>query len=179
MSEPLSASTVTLTVSLGKAMVAIPDESGRDPTIAANDLGNLGLKTKPAFESSDTVQQGLVTRTDPSANSQVALGSTVTIYESTGPTQVTVPSVIGDTLQQAATALASAGFKVSSSNGPLPTPTGNGTVISQSPNAGTKAAKGATVNVVIGTFTPPTSTTAPTPASNPSTTAPGSTSSTT
>jgi serine/threonine-protein kinase len=172
-------STVTLTVSLGKAMVTIPDESGRDPTIAANDLGNLNLKTKPAFESSDTVQQGLVTRTDPPAGSQVALGSTVTIYESTGPAQATVPSVIGLTVQQATTALQSAGFKVSPSTAPTPTQSANGTVISQSPNAGTKAAKGATVNIVIGTYTPPTSTTTPTPASSPSTTAPGSTTSTT
>ncbi len=98
-------STVTLTVSSGKAQVTIPDETGKDPATAANDLGNLSLKTKTAFEASDTIPSGAVTRTDPPANSQVARGSTVTIYESTGPSQVAVPSVIGQTQSQATATL--------------------------------------------------------------------------
>jgi serine/threonine-protein kinase len=157
-SQAAKGSTVELTVSSGKVQVTIPDESGKDPTIAANDLGNLGLQIRPATESSSTVQQGLVTRTDPPAGTQVAKGSTVTIYESTGPAQVTVPSVVGDTPAQATTALQQAGFKVSQSTGPASTPSGNGTVISQSPNAGTKAARGSTVSIVIGQFTAPSTT---------------------
>jgi serine/threonine-protein kinase len=169
-------STVQLTVSSGKGTVTIPNESGKDPTIAANDLGNLGLNIKLSFEASDSIQQGLVTRTDPGANSSVAKGSTVTIYESTGPSQVTVPSVIGQSPQQAASALTQAGFKVSQSTGQTTVAAENGTIISQSPNGGAKAPKGSTVTIVVGQFTSPSSTTTPpttastAPASTPTTT---------
>jgi serine/threonine-protein kinase len=155
-------STVTLTVSSGKAQVTIPDETGKDPATAANDLGNLSLKTKTAFEASATIPSGAVTRTDPPANSQVARGSTVTIYESTGPSQVTVPSVIGQTQAQATATLQAAGFKVSPTTGATTDSTQDGRVISQSPNAAAKAPKGATVSIVVGVFTAPPTTTAPT-----------------
>jgi serine/threonine-protein kinase len=139
--------------------VTIPDETAKDPALAANDLGNLGLKTTTAFEASDTTPMGQVTRTNPPANTSVAKGSTVTIYESTGPAQVSVPSVIGQTQSQANATLSAAGFKVSPSTGPTNDPGQNGKVISQNPNAAAKAAKGSTVAIVIGTFTAPTTTT--------------------
>ena len=163
-------STVTLTVSSGKAQVTIPDETGKDPATAANDLGNLSLKTKTAFEASDTIPSGAVTRTDPPANSQVARGSTVTIYESTGPSQVAVPSVIGQTQSQATATLQQAGFKVSPTSGATTDSTQNGRVISQSPNAATKSPKGSTVTIVIGVFTAPTTTTSTTAAATTTTT---------
>ncbi len=160
-------STVALTVSAGKALVTIPDESGKDPTTAANDLGKLLLKTTTAFEASDSTAAGLVTRTIPAAGSQVPKGSTVTIFVSTGPAQVAVPSVIGQTLAQATATLTQAGFKISSSTGSTTDSTQNGRVISQSPNAAAKAAKGATVSVVVGAFSAPSTTTTTTPGRRP------------
>jgi serine/threonine-protein kinase len=178
-SQAAKGSTVNLTVSAGLAQVTIPDEGGKDPTTAANDLGNLGLKTRLAFEPSDTVPQGSVTRTDPPANTPVPKGSTVTIYESTGPAQAPVPSVVGQNLPQATTTLEQAGFRVSSSQAATTIPTQDGAVISQSPNAGTQVPRGSTVIVVVGRFTPVPAT-APTPASAPTTssTTPASTTST-
>jgi eukaryotic-like serine/threonine-protein kinase len=151
--------TVTLTVSTGKAQVTIPDESNKDPATAANDLGNLGLKTTTAFEASDSTQLGNVTRTIPAAGTAVAKGSTVTIFESTGPAQVPVPSVIGQSKAQATATLTAAGFKVAASTGTTNDPAQNGKVISQSPNAPNKAAKGSTVAIVIGSYSAPTTTT--------------------
>ncbi len=170
-------STVTLTVSAGKVQVTIPDESGKDPTTAANDLGNLGLKIQVQFEASDTIPQGAVTRTDPPAGTAVPKGSTVIIYESTGPTQVSVANIVGQSLPQATATLEQAGFKVSSSTGATTNPAQDGQVISQSPTGGTRLAKGSTVTVVVGKFTPPSTTTTTPPSTT--TTSPSATPTTT
>jgi serine/threonine-protein kinase len=82
----------------------------------------------------------------------VAKGSTVTLYISSGPNQVPVPSVVGQSLAQAQATLTAAGFKVSASSQPTLDPTKDGVVISQDPASG-KAAKGSTVAIVVGKFT--------------------------
>ncbi len=143
-------STVNLVVSSGKAQVQIPDESGKDPTAAANDLGNLGLKTTTVNEPSDTIAQGLVTRTDPSARAMVAKGSSVVIYISSGPAQVAVPNVVGQNQTQANAALTAAGFKVSTTPQTVFVPSQSNQVLGQSPAAGSKAAKGSTVTISVG-----------------------------
>jgi eukaryotic-like serine/threonine-protein kinase len=153
-------STVTLTVSTGKAKVTIPDESGRDPTAVANDLGNLGLKTRPLTEASDTFAAGQVTRTDPPANASVDKGSTVLIYVSTGSGLVQVPDVRTLTQAQAQAALAAVGFKFTVSTAPVTDPGKDGTVIAESPTPGSRVSKGTTVAVTVGKLTAP-STTAP------------------
>jgi eukaryotic-like serine/threonine-protein kinase len=164
-------STVTLTVSTGIAQVTIPDESGRDPTTVANDLGNLGLKTRTVNELSDTVPAGEVTRTDPPANAPVNTGSTVLIYVSTGSGQVQVPDVRNLTQAQAQAALSAAGFKFAVSTAPVSDPTKDGEVIAESPTPGSRAANGSTVAVTVGKFTAPSTTTTTVP----STTTTGST----
>jgi eukaryotic-like serine/threonine-protein kinase len=154
-------STVNLVVSSGKTQVQIPNESGKDPTAAANDLGNLGLKTTKAFEPSDTIQSGLVTRTDPSAGAMVPKGNSVVLYVSTGPAPVAVPNVVGRGQAQAQTILTAAGFTVTVQTTPVLLPSQNGLVQTQSPAAGTKAAKGSAVTITIGQFVASTSTSTP------------------
>jgi beta-lactam-binding protein with PASTA domain len=155
-------SNVTLVVSTGKGTVKIPNEEGKDPAAAANALGNLGLTTKSASESSDTVPQGQVTRTDPPAGSSVSKGSTVTIYVSTGPQQVPVPNEVGQTQDAAVTALRQAGFQVTVTFARVINPARDGIVLSQDPNSG-NAAKGSTVTIVVGQSGSNTTTTAPPP----------------
>jgi serine/threonine-protein kinase len=166
-------STVNLVVSSGPAQVQIPDESGHDPSVAGNDLGNLGLiVSKTVQEPSGTITAGLVTRTDPSAGSMVAKGSSVVLYVSSGPAQVAVPKVTGESLAQASATLAADGFSVSQVTVPVTQPAQNGVVLAESPTAGSRAARGSTVAVSVGQYSPPpTTTTTPT-------TTPGSTSTT-
>jgi eukaryotic-like serine/threonine-protein kinase len=154
-------STVNLVVSSGKAQVQIPNESGKDPTAAANDLGNLGLKTTKAFEPSDTIQSGLVTRTDPSAGAMVPKGNSVVLYVSTGPAPVAVPNVVGKGQAQAQAILTAAGFTVTVQMTPVLLPSQNGLVQTQNPTAGTKAAKGSAVTITIGQFVAPSTTSTP------------------
>ncbi|MDQ6614308.1 MAG: PASTA domain-containing protein, partial [Actinomycetota bacterium] len=141
-------STVTLTVSVGKAQVKIPDEAGKDPTVAGAELGALNLKVSSANEASNAEPTGKVTRTSPAAGTSVASGSSVTIYVSSGAQMVTVPSVVGQPASSARAVLQAAGFSVSVS------PSGaSGLVVSQSPSGGNTASKGSTVTIVVASST--------------------------
>jgi serine/threonine-protein kinase len=171
-------STVQITVSTGKTKVVIPSLVNDSPAQAGNALGALGLSTTSMNESSATVPTGEVTRTDPPANSSVAKGSMVTIYVSTGPAQVQVPYVIGDSEAAAQTTLQAYGLTPSFSTTAVTTPDQDGVVQSQSPSAGTTVNKGDTVQVVVGSYTATTTTSTPSTTTTTSTTATSTSSST-
>ena len=85
---------VDLTIVESPALVAIPDLEGSSVEEAEAALLDLGLEpTGPVEEPSETVDEGSVTRTDPGSGEEVDPGSTVTIFVSTGPDQVSVPLV--------------------------------------------------------------------------------------
>jgi beta-lactam-binding protein with PASTA domain/tRNA A-37 threonylcarbamoyl transferase component Bud32 len=152
-------STVQLTVSTGKADVTIPSLVGQSPTAAGTALGNLGLSPTQMTESSATVKSGEVTRTSPPAGSSVPKGSTVTVYVSTGPAQVSVPSVTGDSQAAAEAAISAAGLTPSATSTPVSSPSQDGVVQSQNPSAGASVDAGATVQIAVGSYTAPTTTT--------------------
>ena len=155
-------SAVKLVVSSGPPVVSIPSLVGDDPATAGGILGGLGLKVNPAQESSLTVPAGEVTRTNPPSGSSAAIGTTVTLFVSTGPPLVNVPDVTGDNRSQAQAALQAAGFKATFSDVTVSDPAQNGLAQSQSPAGGSSQTQGSTVNVVIGAYQAPP-TTAPTP----------------
>jgi serine/threonine-protein kinase len=150
-------STVTLTISLGKPQVQIPDESGKDPATAGADLKGLNLQVTQATEASNTEPSGKVTRTSPAAGSNVATGSTVTIFVSSGPQQVPVPDERNQPQAAAQAALQQAGFTVTVGMQSTPNPANAGIVLQQNPNSGT-APKGSTVTIVVGQFSGTTTT---------------------
>jgi serine/threonine-protein kinase len=85
---------VDLTIVESPALVAIPNLEGSSVEEAEAALLELGLEpTGPVDEPSETVDEGSVTRTDPGSGEEVDPGSTVTIFVSTGPDQVSVPLV--------------------------------------------------------------------------------------
>ncbi|HET9173638.1 MAG TPA: Stk1 family PASTA domain-containing Ser/Thr kinase [Actinospica sp.] len=92
---------------------SMPDLTGLAQNQAEQALTNDGLKYTVKQASSTTVGSGEVISTDPGSNQPVSNGSTVTLTVSTGPGQVTVPSVTGMTQSDATTRLKNAGFNVS------------------------------------------------------------------
>jgi serine/threonine-protein kinase len=87
----------------------------------------------------------------------VPVGSNVTLFVSTGPAQVKIPNVTGESLSQAKSDLHAAGFDsvTTSTQTSSATP---GTVINQSPSGGTLAVPSSTtVSLVVATApkTPP------------------------
>jgi serine/threonine-protein kinase len=151
-------STITLTRSSGAGEAEVPDVAGKSPTEAANILGRAGFETTTTDEESGTVPKGQVVRTDPPAGDQLQKGQQVTIYVSTGPSTVTVPSVLDLSAAQATSKLRAAGFNVTTVQRTTIDPEEDGLVLAQSPEGDTDAAAGSTVTIYVGKLIATTST---------------------
>ena len=147
-------STVTLTISLGKAQVLIPNEAGSDPATAGAALATLGLNPVQSSEPSNSEPAGKVTRTNPPSGQSVASGSTVTIFVSTGPQAISVPDETGQTLGQAESALTGAGFNVAV----VGSHSSFGIVTGQTPDGGSQL-PGTTITLTVNVNPPATTTT--------------------
>ncbi len=148
-------STVVLVISAGPAPIAVPDVAGLDEIEATSRLTAAGLKVTRTLEASSSVASGTVIRTSPSAGTQVAKDTTVTIVVSSGPKQATVPDVTGQSQSAATSALKAAGFVVDVAT--VTSPGSVGKVISQNPSGGTRAEAGSTVTITVGAAPPTTS----------------------
>jgi serine/threonine-protein kinase len=165
-------SAVKLQVSNGPGQAPVPDVAGKDPTVAANELGRAGFETTLAEEPSDSVEEGKVTRTDPPAGTELDKGETVTIYVSTGKSSVTVPNVLGMDEAGAVATLQDAGFRVVRISQTVANLANDGKVIDQSPDAGAEAPRGSTVTITVGQSPTGTTTTTTTPEETTTTSAP-------
>jgi serine/threonine-protein kinase len=85
---------VTLTVGVAPDTVIVPDIAGMTVSQAQAALRDADLELGSTLqEASSEIDEGLVIRSDPPADSEVEPGSAVDIYVSTGPEQVEVPDV--------------------------------------------------------------------------------------
>ena len=111
--EVLPESTVTLTVSKGRAPVQVPDVSKGTFDQAKATLEAAGFTvTQGPDQFSDTVESGQVIGTNPDIGDTVPYGAPVEVIVSKGPDLVMVPSFIGDFLGTALAQLDSLGFLV-------------------------------------------------------------------
>jgi serine/threonine-protein kinase len=139
--------TVTLNISDGRAITAVPDVKGAGRRAARKALVDAGFLVDEVPTPSDVVKKDHVISEDPSGLSQLEQGTTVQILVSTGPEQIAVVDVTGKSEDDARTALEAAGFKVAVKQqedaGETP-----GTVLVQAP-AGGRAARGTTVTITV------------------------------
>jgi serine/threonine-protein kinase len=140
---------VILVVSSGPPTVALTNVEGLSAEQALAKLRAAGFKPTTQREPSATVSAGNVIATDPSAGTKLAVGSPVTVLVSSGPAQVRVPSVTGQSQASAEAALTSAGLSVGNVTQQVSEERSAGTVLSQSPGAGTSLSAGASVNLVV------------------------------
>jgi beta-lactam-binding protein with PASTA domain len=134
-------STVTLYVSAGPRVV-VPAVSGAADA-AARKLTAAGLKVRKVNEASTKVRSGSVTRTIPGAGAEVAPGSVVRLYVSSG-NNAKIPDVAGRPKRDADALIRRAGFLVhhqSDYSDTVPA----GAVIGTSPAPGMIVARGTTV----------------------------------
>ncbi len=138
-------STVSLTISDGRALAAIPDVAGTGKRAARRTLIEAGFLVDEVPTPSDTVRKDRVIATQPSGRSQAEQGTVVQLLVSTGPEVVAVPKVVGETEADARAALERAGFKVTveEEENDEQEP---GTVLSQQPAQG-EVARGSTVTI--------------------------------
>jgi serine/threonine-protein kinase len=155
-SEPVGYS-VTLFVSHGPAPVDVPNLSGETESAANATLTAKGLNVTTTNQPSSTQTAGTVI--SQSRTGSTPAGSTVNLVIAEAPPMVKVPTVTGDTPSAASKALKAAGFTVTQKTTSVTDQTQDQTVVSQSPNGGSKAKTGAAVTIVVGKYTAPTQTT--------------------
>jgi eukaryotic-like serine/threonine-protein kinase len=151
-------STITLVVSSGPAPRTVPPVDGLTVAEASSQLGAAGFSVNESQEPSSSVDQGRVIRTDPPAGTELERGATVTIVVSSGPEQVTVPSVEGLSEANAISQLEGAGFSVASQEQEVDDQSQDGRVIDQTPDGNSQATRGSEVQIVIGQFVAPPTT---------------------
>jgi eukaryotic-like serine/threonine-protein kinase len=141
-------SRVSVVVSSGPGIVALPNVNNKKRDQATKILREQGFQPTVESQSSDTVASGLVISTNPAADTEVQVGGPVTVFVSSGPQEASVPEVTNESQANATATLAAAGFKVAVSKREVAEPA-PGTVISQSPNAGSRLKVGGQVTIVV------------------------------
>ena len=141
-------SEVTLYISSGPERRTIPDlrrKSAKEATDALRKQGFTEVKTQET--DSTAALKGKVVRTTPATGSSVAVNSTVVVFIGTGPKEVSVPDLTGQTEAQARTTLEQMGLEMVAVAGDSERPAGQ--VVSSSPNTGQTVNVGSVVQVTI------------------------------
>ena len=162
-SKVKAGSTVTGYLSSGSDTVTVPDLSGMKQEQARSALENVGLKLGTVDFTDDSEQpKDQIVSSDPEAGSSAQKGQKVDVTISSGNNQVTIPTVVGTSAEDAKAALEGAGLKPNMTEVDSDKPKGQ--VVSVDPAEGQKVNKGTQVNVKVskgkgnGTPTPtPTS----------------------
>ena len=144
-------SKVTVVISAGSDKVDLSELglSGMTLETAVRLLEGKNLKADVREEASEEVASGTIIRYEP--EEKVALGSTVTLYVSTGPEEefVPVPNLYGKTDAAAAALLSAAGLVAGEVSKEYDSTISAGHVISQGVEAGTQVAPGDTVDYTL------------------------------
>lgn len=144
-------SKVTVVISAGSDKVDLSELglSGMTLETAVRLLEGKNLKADVREEASEEVASGTIIRYEP--EEKVALGSTVTLYVSTGPEEefVPVPNLYGKTDAEAAALLSAAGLVTGEVSKEYDSTISAGHVISQGVEAGTQVAPGDTVDYTL------------------------------
>jgi serine/threonine-protein kinase len=142
---------VALTVSAGKPKQGVPDVVGLSVATAVKRLQAAGLDSsqRVVFASAPA---GRVTTQRPAAGTAVKKGATVALTVSKGPQKVAVPNVVGRSRDDAVTRLRGAGLHPAVFSVPSSSP--RGFVVAQSPQAGSKVAKGSRVRLNVSRGAP-------------------------
>ena len=139
-------SDVRIWVSTGLPKAEVPSLVGQSSTDAVAALTKLRLKPD-LHEVPSSKEAGIVTAQDPPPGTKITVGEKVRLNVSKGPQPVSVPSVIGQPIEQASSVLQAAGFQVSPRYVENSEPAN--TVIDQTPAGGESAGKGTTVSITV------------------------------
>ncbi|MCZ7413801.1 MULTISPECIES: Stk1 family PASTA domain-containing Ser/Thr kinase [unclassified Streptomyces] len=141
--------TVTISVSLGPEVVAVPELRDVRLTEARRALEDAGLEpTTVTREFSTSVERGAVIRTKPPAGTERRPGTAIELVVSKGE-RIPVPEVTGADRGDARDALEKAGFTVTFAEEQEHSDHEAGSVAAQSPEAGAVGAHGDTVTLTI------------------------------
>ncbi len=140
---------VTIAVSTGPGSSPLPDVAGLTAAQAGAKLKEAGFEPTTEKQPSATVASGRVISTDPSAGTEAQAGSSVTVLLSSGPAQTTVPDVVGQSRAAAEATLTNAKLAAGAITQQTSSEQSPGTVLEQSPAAGTSLPAAGTVNLTV------------------------------
>lgn len=126
-------------------MIAV---AGRNIDDVKKDLLEIGLTPEIEYEESTEYEQDIVIRSNISQGTMVDEGSNVVITVSAGSEGITIPDVVGMTEAEAVSTLEQKGFVVNKTEG-YDNYIKEGSIISQSPTAESKAPSGTAVTIRI------------------------------
>ena len=138
----------------GTATATVPPVAGQDTaaaerTLNAAGISNVGVSTTPSREA----PEGTVISTDPAASATVRGIEQVNLLVSSGPAQVDVPALTGMSADDAGAAVSAAGLGLGGVTREYSTRPA-GTVLSQSPEAGSRVDEGTQVSLTVATDSP-------------------------
>jgi eukaryotic-like serine/threonine-protein kinase len=133
--------------------VAVPNVVGLPQDQATTKLSNAGFKPVIGGSKISNQPPGTVLTQDPPAGQLADTGSDVTLTIARAVKQVSVPYVIGQTVDNARQTLQSVGLDIGNITEQESTQP-QGTILDQAPKAGDKVDKGSTVDVVVAKAAP-------------------------
>jgi len=143
--EQLQFSDVTVpTANIGR--ISVPNVTGATSVAATDTINGSGLVPVATNANSTTIAIGIVISQTPLPGTSVTIGSVVSFLVSIG---TLVPSVVGQTVSAANVTLAPANLTVGAVTNAASTTVPAGAIISQTPAAGSSAAPGSSVAVVV------------------------------
>ncbi|MCW3064020.1 MAG: hypothetical protein JWN32_1192 [Solirubrobacterales bacterium] len=148
-------STVAMTVSGGPGQGSVPPVAGLTQRSAERRISKAGFQPVVVPRPSTQYAKGNAIATSPTEGNRIDRGKTVRLFVSTGPAMVSVPDVTSLTVDAAVTQLRGAGF-VDRQVQQESTTAQPGTVIAESPKAGTSLPKGSTVTLTVAKAARPT-----------------------
>jgi beta-lactam-binding protein with PASTA domain len=140
---------VTLVSSAGPPKIPVPDVSGLDGTLAQSLVAAAGLVASQTESVQAAAPTGLVMLTRPPAGTALAPGSGVTIVISRGAPTIPIPDLLGMASADARTRLETEGLQLGTVTRRRTADASPGTVVAQRPAAGTLAAPGTVVDIVV------------------------------
>ncbi|GGC64269.1 Stk1 family PASTA domain-containing Ser/Thr kinase [Hoyosella rhizosphaerae] len=133
-------------------MVTVPAVVSLSSADAQNQLRQLGFDVYTEAQPDVSVPEGAVIGTEPPSGAEVEAGTRITVFVSSGPGRVPVPSLVGLTIDEAEELLRDAGLELvdeielaSSSNAE------RDLIIRQNPSPEVSVTVGAAVRVTVGT----------------------------
>jgi eukaryotic-like serine/threonine-protein kinase len=140
---------VTLVASAGPPKIPVPDVAGLDAGLAQRLVAAAGLTVSRVESVQAAAPQGLAMLTRPSPGTALAPGAGVTLVVSRGAPTISVPDLLGMAAADARTRLEMEGLRLGTMTRRRTADATAGTVVAQRPAAGTLAAPGTVVDIVV------------------------------
>jgi serine/threonine-protein kinase len=140
---------VTLVSSSGPPKIPVPDVAKLDGGLAQSLIAAAGLVASQVESVQADAPTGLVMLTRPPAGTALAPGTSVTVVISRGAPTIPIPDLLGMASGDARTRLEMEGLQLGTVTRRRTADASPGTVVAQRPAAGTLAAPGTVVDIVV------------------------------